>query len=46
MEYDYRENCWYGYSCGDLTYENKIKVKNLLNQCENFLIQIKTKTNN
>lgn len=42
--YNYWENCWYGYTSGDLTYENKYKVKKLLNESEEFLKDIIDKT--
>lgn len=38
--YDYRQNSWYGYINGDLTYQNKIKIKKMLNKAEEFFKEL------
>ena len=38
--YDYRKNSWYGYINGDLTYQNKIKIKKMFNKAEEFLKEL------
>lgn len=43
--YDFKQNCWYGYVDDVLTYENKLRTKNLFKNCVKFLSEISKNLN-